>query len=174
MRKFNKNKKGFTLVEVMLAVAIIAMTAGMFFSLILVVMKSHANVVSANDCADFAMINARAFENSVINAKSVGAGGDNTIQVVGNKLCKNGTPLFNLDQYKVEPGPKDKWVLTFTYDIDTNGYCNYKIGLADSNATSSVDGLIKYTYVYNGSVYIPHCEIDSDIVSSNAFTYSDY
>ena len=146
MRKINKNKKAFTLVEVMLAVAIIAMTAGVFFSLILVVMKSHVNVVSTNDCADFAMLNARAFENTVINAKKVGPGGANTVQVVGNKLCKNGAPLFDLDQYKVEPGAKDKWVMEFSYELDENGVCHYTIKLTDSSLGSAVDGVNTYTY----------------------------
>lgn len=172
MRKINKNKKAFTLVEVMLAVAIIAMTAGVFFSLILVVMKSHVNVVSTNDCADFAMLNARAFENTVINAKKVGPGGANTVQVVGNKLCKNGAPLFDLDQYKVEPGAKDKWYMEFSYELDENGVCAYTIKLTDSSLGSAVDGVNTYTYVYNGTVYIPHCDVTAG--GGSSFSYDDY
>ncbi|MCQ2467459.1 MAG: prepilin-type N-terminal cleavage/methylation domain-containing protein [Clostridia bacterium] len=169
MRKVSKNKKAFTLVEVMLAVAIIALTAGIFFSLILVVMKSHVNVVTTNDCADYALLNARAFENSIINAKTAGSGSSN-IQVVNNKLCKDGNPLFDLDQYKVEPGAKDKWLMTFNYELSENGVCNYTITLADQ--ATYVEGLNNYTYKYEGSVYIPHC--DCTEASGSTFSYSDY
>ena len=61
MVKVNKSKKGLTLLEIMLAIAIMVLTASVFFSLILVVMKSHTNVVAADDMADFALLNARAF-----------------------------------------------------------------------------------------------------------------
>ena len=74
MRKYNKSRKGFTLLEVVLAIAIMMLTASVFFSLILVVVKSHTNVVAANDMADFAMLNGRAIENAIINSNSQGSG----------------------------------------------------------------------------------------------------
>lgn len=172
MKKIIKNKRGFTLVEVMLAVAIIALTIGVFFSLILVVMKSHVNVVTTNDCADFALLNAQAFENTIINAKQVGGKGDHYIAVgTGNKLCMDGSPLFDLDQYKVEPGPKDKWKMAFNYTLDENGLCEYTITLTD-NGPSSIPGLNNYVYHYNGSVYIPHCEANAG--SGDKLYFSNY
>lgn len=170
MRKVCKTKRAFTLVEVMLAVAIIALTAGIFFSLILVVMKSHVNVVTTNDVADFALLNARALENTVVNAKTIGEG-SNKISVQGNKLCKNGTPLFDLDQYKVEPGDQDKWQMTFNYEINENGLCTYSINLKD-NSSTAVEGLNKYNYTYNGSVYVPHATVTES--SGSTLCYGDW
>lgn len=171
MRKLNKNKKAFTLVELMLAVAIIIMTSGIFFSLIIMVMKSHTNVATTNDAADYALLNARAFENTVINAKTVGTG-DSSIYVSHNKLTKDGTPLFDLEQYKIEPDGIDKWNVTFSYELNSKGVCNYTIKLSDASSVS-VAGLNKYVYTYNGSVYIPHTT-GSTAASGSSFAFSEY
>lgn len=172
MVKVNKSKKGLTLLEIMLAIAIMVLTASVFFSLILVVMKSHTNVVAADDMADFALLNARAFENTIINAKDVGSGSA-TISVRNNKLCKGTTPLFDLEQYKVVPGGKDKWKLEFTCSVNTNGLVNYTIKLSDQ-ATSTVSGLNKYNYIYNGSVYVPHAKSYTAVSSSSTFKFNEY
>ena len=49
MKRFFKNKKAFTLVEMLLAVAIFIMSIAIFFSVIVLVVKSHNNVSSIND-----------------------------------------------------------------------------------------------------------------------------
>ena len=169
MRKYSKTRKGFTLVEVMLAIAIMVMTAGVFFSLIVVVMKSHLNVVNTNDCEDFALLNARAFENAVINAKEVGSG-SNVISVSGNQLCKNGAPLFDLEQYKIEPGHQDKWTVEFEYNLSDKGVCEYTIKLSDN--TGAISNVNNYVYEYNNTFYIPHCTSTAN--SGSTFNYSDY
>lgn len=171
MVKVNKSKKGLTLLEIMLAIAIMVLTASVFFSLILVVMKSHTNVVAADDMADFALLNARAFENTVINAKDVGTGSV-VISVRNNKLCKGTAPLFDLEQYKVIPGNKDKWKLEFECTVLGNGIVNYTIKLSDQSGTT-VAGLNKYNYVYNGTVYIPHAKC-TPCASSSSFSYNEY
>ncbi|MBO7451755.1 MAG: type II secretion system protein [Clostridiales bacterium] len=147
-----KNKKGLTLLEIMLAVAIMAITASVFFSLILVVMKSHSNVIATNDMADYAMLCGRAFENTIINAKEVGSGSKSIYVNVDNKLSKNSVALFNLEQYKVIPGDKDKWDVDFKASIGDDGVVKYKVILTDQS-TSAVAGINHYTYVYEGSVY---------------------
>lgn len=174
MRKINKNKKrAFTLVEVMLALAIMALTIGVFFSLILVVMKSHSNVVATNDIADFAMLNAMAFENTVINAKTVGTG-DKTISVKGNKLCVGNEPICDLKQYQVNPGPKDKWEMDFKCSISKSGYCEYTITLSDNADYTGISGMANHKgYTYNGCVYIPHAKA-TEVTDSSSFTYSDW
>lgn len=171
MRMIKKNKRAFTLVEMMLAVAIIIMTSGVFFSLIITVMKSHTNVAATNDVADFALLNAKAFENTVINAKEVGSGSNKIYVNANNQLSKNGTALFNLNQYKVEPDGNDKWAVDFSYTLDENGLCNYTIKLSDAS-TITMEGIVKYVYTYKGSVYIPHAK--STAASGSTFAYTDY
>jgi prepilin-type N-terminal cleavage/methylation domain-containing protein len=172
MNRKSKTKKGFTLVEVLLAVAIMVMTAGVFFSLMLVVMKSHSNVVAANDLADYAMLTGRAFENVVINAKNVGKG-SNAITADGNKLCLNGNPLFELDQYKTFPDGEDKWQMEFTAQVCEGGIVKYTIHLTDS-FTQNVEGLANFDYEYNGEVYVPHAK---EVVlggSNDTFLFDNY
>ncbi|MCR5804856.1 MAG: type II secretion system GspH family protein [Clostridia bacterium] len=157
MTRRNKSKKGFTLLEVMLAVAIMAMCAGIFFSLILVVVKSHTNVVAANDMEDYAILNARAFENSIINCQkvNVSGSGSKTIKIFKNKLVKNNIPLFNLQQYDIVPSG-DKWKVEFQCKVNANGVVEYKFTLTDR--AGSMQGINNYTYVYENTVYVPHCK----------------
>lgn len=157
MTRYNKSKKGFTLLEVMLAIAIMAMCAGVFFSLILVVVKSHTNVVAANDMEDYAILNARAFENSIINCRkiNVSESGSKKIRIFKNKLVKNNVPLFNLQQYNIIPSG-EKWKVSFACKVSADGTVEYKFVLTDNAAATS--GINKYTYTYENTVYVPHCE----------------
>ena len=140
----------------MLAIAIMVMCAGIFFSLILVVIKSHANVVAANDMADFALLNARAFENAVINCKEINSTATGAKRVwvnpKKNQLEKNSVALFNLSQYNVVP-EGDKWKIEFKCKVNSNGKINYVFTLTDR--ATPTDGLNSYKYVYEGVVYVP-------------------
>ncbi len=159
MNKINKtrSKKGFTLLEVMLAIAIMVMCAGVFFSLVLVVIKSHANVVAANDMADFAMLNARAFENCVINCKEINVKDTGSklvwVNPKKNQLEKNSVALFNLSQYNVVP-EGDKWKIEFKCKVSADGIIKYVFTLTDQ-ASGGVEGINNYKYVYEGTVYVP-------------------
>lgn len=154
MRKYNKSRKGFTLLEVVLAIAIMMLTASVFFSLILVVVKSHTNVVAANDMADFAMLNGRAIENAVINSKSIGESGSKKIKVTGNRICKGAIPLVSMEQYEIIPS-NDKWEISVSFRSEAaTRMVYYTITLKDQ--ANKIDGINKYTYTYSGSVYIPH------------------
>ena len=161
MTRCNKSKKGFTLLEVMLAVAIMAMCAGIFFSLILVVVKSHTNVVAANDMEDYAILNARAFENSIINCQKVNVSetGSKTIRIFKNKLVKNNSPLFNLQQYNIVPSG-DKWKVEFKCRVSSDGTVDYVFTLTDN--AGAMQGINNYTYTYENTVYVPHCKEIND------------
>ncbi len=170
MRKYNKSRKGFTLLEVVLAIAIMMLTASVFFSLILVVVKSHTNVVAANDMADFAMLNGRAIENAIINSKSVGDSGGKTIKVKGNRVCKGATPLLSMEQYEIIPS-NDKWEISVSFKSDAaTRTVYYTVTLKDQ--ANKIDGVNKYTYTYSGSVYIPHGTVKDS--SGSSIVVSDW
>lgn len=67
MKKFGKSsKKGFTLVEMMLAIAIIMLISGLFVSLIIAVKDSFYRVYNDDDSSDYAALYAQALENQVL------------------------------------------------------------------------------------------------------------
>ena len=173
MKKFFKNKKAFTLVEMLLALAILLMSVAIFFSVIVLVVKSHNNVASINDLADYAMLNGKAFENTIQNAKTLNKG-SNVIDINSdNQLCLNGSPLFNLEQYKTIPdGTKNKWTLSFTYTVNATGVVDYVFTVKDA-VTPSMDGLyVENGYNYAGSVYVPHLEAKNIAAGGGANSFS--
>ena len=67
MKKLGKSsKKGFTLVEMMLAIAIIMLISGLFVSLIIAVKDSFYRVYNDDDSSDYAALYAQALENQVL------------------------------------------------------------------------------------------------------------
>ena len=161
MKRFFKNKKAFTLVEMLLAVAIFIMSIAIFFSVIVLVVKSHNNVSSINDLADYAMLNGKAFENTIQNAKKLGSG-SNVIDVNASKTIPDGS--------------QNKWTLSFTYDIKANGVVDYVFTVKDTSIPS-MDGLyVENGYDYAGSVYVPHLKATDITVGggSGSFQFDNW
>ena len=71
------NKRGFTLVEMLLAIAITLLISGLFVTLIATVRASYYRTYNDNDCADIAAMYAEALENTVLYDVQNGAA-DNT------------------------------------------------------------------------------------------------
>ena len=72
MRRFSKTgKKGFTLIEIMIAMAIMVVMMSIIWATFAIVNQSHANVVVVNDAKDFAEFNMEAIENMLANADKV-------------------------------------------------------------------------------------------------------
>jgi len=67
MKKNSKNKKGFTLVEMLLSIAIIVMIGGVIAGLCASISHSYATTYNINDAADYAVLFARGFENSFLS-----------------------------------------------------------------------------------------------------------
>ena len=173
MKKIVKNKKGLTLIETVLALAIFIMSIAIFFSVIILVVKSHNNVSSINDLADYAMLNGKAFENTVQNAKALGTGSRVISVNADNQLCLDGAPLFDLEQYKTIPdGAQNKWTLSFTYDVKANGVVDYVFTVKDTAATSLEGMYVENGYDYAGSVYCPHLKAANITVGGGSDTFS--
>jgi prepilin-type N-terminal cleavage/methylation domain-containing protein len=140
MKKMRKSSSrpdkqtGFTLLELMLVMAIMVLFISFIYGTFYIVNASHARVAVLNDAKEVAALQMTAIENMIINADDVvisdssSALADHTVitfDAEGN-LTYNGTPAFTIDQYKIKTTSdnKNKWDVTATF--------------AKSAATSSV------------------------------------
>lgn len=64
MKRVNKN--GFTLVEMLLAIAIMLLISGLFVSLVIAIKDSFYRVYNDDDSTDYAMLYAQALENQIL------------------------------------------------------------------------------------------------------------
>lgn len=148
MRKCSKsNKKGFTLVEMMLAIAIMMLVSAFFITMLWSIINGHSYVAYENDLADFAALNAQALENELLKATSIGSG-SHYLQVDGLVLAKDGSKLFNVNEYQGKAdGEVLKYDLTATFSVDADlGVVTYIFWYQGSTGLEQV---------YRGSVYIP-------------------
>lgn len=161
-------KRGFTLLELVLAMAIMLIVVPFVFGTLYIINVSHANVTLVNDAKDYATLNGRAIENILINAKEVKVSSSATPEspysvlyfdsTAGGKLLLNGAAPFDFDHYTVKDGAtsKQKWNLDIVFQLDkANKTLNYTIKVMD-NAKASKP--VKYTL--NGSVYLPSAQTD--------------
>ena len=66
MKQKRKNKKGFTLVELLLSLAIICMIGGVIAGLCASIGSSFGTTYNLNDSADYAALFGKGFENSFL------------------------------------------------------------------------------------------------------------
>ncbi len=67
MKEIRKNKKGFTLVEMLLSLAIICMIGGVIAGLCASIGSSFGTTYNLNDSSDYAALYGRGFENSFLS-----------------------------------------------------------------------------------------------------------
>ena len=163
MTVIHKNKKGFTLLEMMLSIAIVTIVSGCLVTLIIAIKDAYINTYNSDDSADYAMLFAQGFENSFLAAvqdheghpaknaswKVTSVGGHDT-------LVMNTTPVFTMSmmtvQQKTTNSRVDKWRITmeFSFNSSTN-MVNYTIKVTDNYYNP---GHLKC--VYNGGFMVPH------------------
>lgn len=148
MRKYYKsNKKGFTLVEMMLAIAIMMLVSAFFITMLWSIINGHSYVAYENDLADFAALNAQALETELLQATSIGTGGHH-LSVDGLVLAKDDHKLFDVNEYQGRAdGEVLKYTLSATFSVDADfGVVIYIFWFQGSTGMEQV---------YRGSVYIP-------------------
>lgn len=153
MRKINKNnKKGFTLLELMLSIAIIAMISGLFVILIVSIKDSFMTVYNQNDSADYGIMFDRGFEQSFYrNAKYDAAKGSYAYQVKNSLLYCNKEIQFPTAQNKTKEG-KPKWDIYMGYQWNPDTFeVKYKINIIDNYYNPG-----KLTYTIQNSLILPH------------------
>jgi len=162
MHKLTKNSinpRGFTLIEIVLVMAILMILLSAVFGTFYIINTSHAKVAVINDAKDYACLNMSAIENSIINAKGI------ILDTATNKFplalelgytslyfdngtLKNATSstavttAFSYPQYTVSTssGNKPKWNIIATYS--RNADCTLKVNL---KIVDNSTGVVFYT-----------------------------
>jgi len=161
-RETNASKKAFTLIEIVLAMAIMIIVIPLAFSAFYLVQRSHASVAVMNDAKDYASLNSRAIENLVLNASNASVTSsqdtayDNSIFSNSGVLYlrKGGVSdvLFDYTQYTITSG-QEKWKVTVDFSLSSGtNTLSYTVHLFDNSDPSS---LTPY-YSLSSSVYLPN------------------
>lgn len=168
MRRVYKNKKAFTLVEMMLAIAIIMLTMDAFYGLILMSYQAHLKVFNTNDATDYAMLNARAIENVLVQAKEFSSGsGAHKVSCDGTIATLDNAPMFTMTQVTYADGSA-KWKLDITFTPGSQkGEISYTIKVYDNYYNPG-----NLTTTYSSTVWVPHC--DSTLSGETNTVYLSY
>ena len=149
------SKKGFTLIEMLLAIAITMIISGLFISLIVAIRSSYYRTYNDVDCSDIAAMYAEALENTVLY--DVQNGIDDKIELNASGILTNSTHTINfngIDNFNRagagEAGRKWDIRMLCTFDSAT-GEFRYRFFFVDKYI--NVDYL---HYVYEGSFWIPN------------------
>lgn len=156
MRRISKNKRGFTLVEMMLSLAIIAIIFGLTTALMMSINDSFTLTYNLNDASDYAVLYGYGIENSVLAEVSKGSATE--WQVKDSILYYNTTPVFEPSQMKTKQngtGPLvDKWDVWIGFQIDPSNksLINYVVLIYDNYYDPTKPLMCKY----EGSFWLPH------------------
>ena len=140
-----KTKLGFTLIEILIAMAIMVVMMTIVWGTFLIINSSHANVVVVNDAKDYAELNMTGIANMLANADKVKAASYPNITInatdAGEGYTKSayfdptssdlmyydGVTLktgIHLDQFTVKDSStgtsKNKWVIKPSYQINNS------------------------------------------------------
>ncbi len=169
MLKINKKKAshtskvGFTLLEMVLVMAIMLICFTYLVSTFQIVTKSHTSVAMINDMHDFASMNLKAIANCLCNATDFSVS-DHTIAVGGMGDCveydsNNLLPSYN--QYKGnQNGHRWRVVLSFTTHSST------KIVDVEINLYDTMEGNVR-AFTDRMSVYCPAAVHMTDTTSDS-------
>lgn len=169
MKKTRKNKKGFTLVEMLLSLAIITLIGGVIGGVCVSISNSFITTYNIDDAADYAMLYARGFENSFLaTTQSDGVSGQTWTWRIVNPKGNGGVPTLKLSNSKGADEavftPKfignsttpSKWAVIMFFNVEetTNGsntstVVNYRLYIKDNYSKTD------YIYRYDGSFWVP-------------------
>ena len=163
MRRINRNKRGFTLVEMMLSLAIITIVFGLTTALMVSISDSFTMTYNLNDASDYAVLYGYGIENSVL--AQVAKKESTTWQVTtytpeggdaqNSVLMCNDEPVFLPHQMKTKEvntgNTVDKWIIKMFFKTD--GAMVKYVVLVYDNYCNPTKPLM---YKYEGSFWIPH------------------
>lgn len=160
MNKITKNyKKGFTLVEVMLAIAIVMLVSGLFVSLIIATHGSYYKTYNYNDSTDYCQMYAKVIQDKIQSDRQDGSFSTGSRKYVMNastcQFCPSGsaTPVVEMPRVFARGGTVPKWVFCIS-DVsfdESTGMCDIEITVVDQVYDP---GEILYTY--NFGFYVPN------------------
>jgi len=146
MRRIHKNSKhGFTLIEILIAMAIMVIMMTIVWGTFLIINSSHANVVVVNDAKDYAELNMTGIANMLANADLVKAATYPAVTINASESGEGYTKSayfdptssdlmyydagvlsvgIHLDQFTVIDNgtgmSKNKWIIKPSYQIDNS------------------------------------------------------
>lgn len=171
MRRIHGSKRGFTLVEMMLALAIISIIGWTTVALMIAIKDSFMTTYNTNDSSDYALLYANGFENSFLahsQNKAKGKFGCDTNSILEQDT---GVEVFTPRQMKttnVTTGNVvDKWVVRTYFYIDPNDASQtvkYKIFVLDNYYSPTW----KVMCVHEDSVWAPHLGVGKLTLSNYA------
>lgn len=152
------DKRGFTLVEMMLAIAIALIVGGLFITLIVTIRSSYYRAYNDDDCADIAAMYAEALENRVLYCVQHRQSDKITLSADDYILTSEHADLgftsienFNKSSVAGEATLRTKWVIRMVCDFDnTTGEFTYVFYFLDNYIQPGY-----LHYVYEGSFWIP-------------------
>ncbi|MBP5492071.1 MAG: type II secretion system protein [Clostridiales bacterium] len=171
MLRVTKNKKkrvGFTLLEMVLVLAILCMTMGYIYGTFVTVQMSHLRVATVNDMHDFASLNLMAISNNLCNATTIGSDGTETISSNGTRVTLNTNDIISsYQQYHTGAGT-EKWGVQLKFTtIPGSKSVKVSLNLVDMDNPSS--GVAYHDEI---TVYCPSCKDMAAMTDSASITYS--
>jgi type II secretory pathway pseudopilin PulG len=167
MIRKSKKRVGFTLVEMVLSIAIILMIGGVIAGVCVSISNSFVTTYNVDDSADYAMLYARGFENSFLKytqVDGVGNTGKNCSWYVKPNAAgipylyrkdsgNNEIPVFEPNFMTTGSSSSPKWVVCMFFNLDdTNKVVNYRIFIKDNYSDTN------FMYRYDGSFWVPRFE----------------
>jgi len=146
------NKKGFTLLEMMLAIAVSLVISAVFLSLIVAVRTSFYRAYNDDDCTDIASMYAKALENQIMY--DVQNGITDTITIDSDSVLRSSANDFGFDTNITNfnnSSSEQKWdIRMICYFDEQTGEFIYKFYFIDLYVNPGY-----CHYVYEGAFWIP-------------------
>lgn len=152
------NKKGFTLLEMLLAIAITMIIVGLFTTLLVAIRSSYYRAYNDDDCADIAQMYAQALENQVLydcqNHVSDKIYMDDSVLTsdTGDFGFEDIPNFNNSERVDSDGNPAPKW--------DIRMICNWNASTSEfTYAFYFIDLYVQpgyVHYVYEGSFWVPN------------------
>jgi len=159
MKRIQNNKRGFTLVEMMLALAIIVIIGWTTVALMIATRDSFMTTYNTNDSSDYAVLYANGVENTYLKHTQDRSATSITIDKDHSIMKDNGSAVFTPQQMKtrnVNTGNEvDKWQIRVYYSFDpTDGsqMVKYKVFVVDNYYSPDY----KVMCIHEDSVWAPH------------------
>jgi|LSQX01.3.fsa_nt_gb uncharacterized protein (UPF0333 family) len=185
MRKLTRkslSKKAFTLLEVVLAMAITIIVIPLIFGTFYLIHESHAKVAVINDAKDFASLNSTAINNLLVNASSARASGSvdgayvATIYADSNgdlyiRQAGSTSKAFEYPHYTLADGTQ-KWRIELNFQVNPfSKTVDYTIDVYDNSNPSATEPY----YKLESSVFLPNGNrVDTEQLEPGSGSYINF
>lgn len=172
MRRISTKNKGFTLVEMVLVLAITILIGSVVAGVCLAVSNSFITTYNIDDSSDYAMLYAKGFENSFLTyCQADAVEGSSYKWYITNPAGKSGnvptltkatadgsgSAVFDPANMNAGDGENAKWSIAMFYKFDEDNACVlYRIFVRDNYSNTN------FVSRYDGSFWIPHFEDCAD------------